>query len=352
MQTPAYGTHGPTEPLQPITITRRDVGEEDVAIDIIYAGICHSDIHTARSEWKGTKYPCVPGHEILGRVNKVGSKVTKFKTGDLVGVGCLVNSCRTCDNCKTDEEQFCLNGGIFTYNSTDRDGTTTYGGYSTYVVVTEHFVVKIPETFGKLEGIAPLLCAGITTYSPLRQNQSKVGPGKKVAINGLGGLGHMGVKFAVAMGADVTVLSTSPSKEGDAKKLGAHHFVISKDADAMKAVAGSFDLILDTVSAEHDIAPLIASLKTHGVLSVVGAPPSAFNISPHQLIFGHKTVVGSLIGGIKETQEMIDYCAKHNIVSDVEVISANQINDAYERTMKSDVKYRFVIDIKTLKPSA
>jgi uncharacterized zinc-type alcohol dehydrogenase-like protein len=348
MQTLAYGVDNPQDKFHPMHITRRNTGDHDVGIDILYCGICHSDIHTARNEWSGTKYPVVPGHEILGRITKVGSKVTKFKEGDLAGVGCFVDSCRDCDQCKTHEEQFCAQGVSFTYNGTERDKKTpTYGGYSTYVVVDQDYVYRVPEKFTNLAGVAPLLCAGITTYSPLRAHQSKVGPGKRVGIVGLGGLGHMGVKFAASMGAQVTVFSTSPSKEGDAKKLGATHFVISKDENAMKATENSFDLILDTVSATHDVIPYVKALKAHGVYAVVGAPPEPFKVASFNLIFGNKTVYGSLIGGTKETQEMIDYCAEHNIVSEVEVIKADQIEEAYERTLKSDVKYRFVIDIKS-----
>jgi uncharacterized zinc-type alcohol dehydrogenase-like protein len=350
MATAAYGVDSPTGEFHPMTITRRNVGDSDVAIDIIYCGICHSDIHTARNEWSGTKYPVVPGHEIVGKVSSVGSKVSKFKVGDTVGIGCFVDSCRECENCKHHEEQFCSKGPSFTYNGTESDKKTpTYGGYSNYIVVNEGYVINIPTKFTHLEGVAPLLCAGITTYSPLNAHKDKVGPGKKVGIVGLGGLGHMGVKFAASMGAEVTVFSTSPSKEQDAKKLGAQHFVISKDQSAMDAVANTFDLILDTVSAKHDLIPYVKALKAHGVVAVVGAPPEPFAVASMNLIFGNKTIYGSLIGGIKETQEMIDYCAKHDIVSDVEVISVDKLHEAYERTMKSDVKYRFVIDIKSLK---
>lgn len=350
MQTFAYGVESATDKLHPIEITRRNVGDNDVHLEVIYCGICHSDIHQARNEWGGSKYPMVPGHEILGRVVNVGSKVTKFKKGELGGIGCFVDSCRECELCKGHEENMCVKGCALTYNSTEMDKKTpTYGGYSTQIVADEHYIVKVPEKFTKLEGVAPLFCAGITTFSPLRAHQNKVGPGKKVGIVGLGGLGHMGVKFAVSMGADVTVFSTSPSKEGDAKKLGAQHFVISKDEKAMAAVAATFDLILDTVSAKHEVAPYITALKPHGVYAVVGAPPEPFPVNAFGIILGNKTIYGSGIGGIKETQEMIDYCAEHNIVSDVEVINADKLDEAYERTIKSDVKYRFVLDINSLK---
>jgi len=336
--------------FHPHEITRRAVGDHDVEIDILYCGICHSDIHQAKNEWGSSKYPMVPGHEIIGKVAHVGSKVTHFKKGELAGIGCMVDSCRVCDQCKHHEEQFCEKGGAFTYNSTEMDKKTpTYGGYSQRIVVDQSFVIKVSDKFKKLDGVAPLLCAGITTFSPLHAHKSRVGPGKKVGIIGLGGLGHMGVKFAVSMGADVTVFSTSPSKEGDAKKLGAQHFVVSKDEKAMKALINTFDFFLDTVSAKHEIAPYINMLKTHGVFALVGAPAEPFALPGFPLIMQNKTITGSLIGGIKETQEMMDYCAEHNIVSEVEVIGFDKLEEAYDRTLKSDVKYRFVLDVATLK---
>jgi len=350
MQTKAYAIDDPKGKFHPTEIKRREVGDSDVHIDITYAGICHSDIHNARNEWGGAKYPMVPGHEIVGKVVKVGSKVTKFKSGDIVGIGCFVDSCRECENCKNHEEQFCANGSALTYNSTEMDKKTpTYGGYSTQIVVDHDYVIKIHEKLTKLEGVAPLLCAGITTFSPLHRFKDHVEKGKKVGIVGLGGLGHMGVKIAAAMGADVTVFSTSASKEEDAKRLGAKHFVVSKDEKAMKEAAGTFDLILDTVSAKHPISGYISALKTHGVFAIVGAPPEPFELSSFALIGGNKTMSGSLIGGIKETQEMIDFCGEHGIYSDVEVINADKIDEAFDRIVKQDVKYRFVIDIESIR---
>lgn len=349
MTTLAYAVDGPQGKFHTWEITRRPVGDLDVKLEILYAGICHSDIHQAKNEWGNSKYPMVPGHEILGKVCEVGSKVTKFKVGDLAGIGCMVDACRECKQCKIHQEQFCVKGNAGTYNSFEMDKKTiTYGGYSTHYVCTESFVIRIPDKFSSLEGIAPLLCAGITTYSPLKAYQSHVAPGKKVGIIGLGGLGHMGVKFAVAMGAEVTVFSTTATKEADAKKLGAHHFVVTKGENAFKDVT-DFDLILDTVSAKHDLVPFINALGVHGVLAIVGAPPEPYTIHGAPLIFGNRTIVGSLIGGIKETQEMIDFCAEKNIVSDVEVIKMEQVDEAYERTIKSDVKYRFVIDVTQFK---
>jgi uncharacterized zinc-type alcohol dehydrogenase-like protein len=292
----------------------------------------------------------VPGHEILGRVVKVGAKVTNFKAGDLAGIGCLVDSCRECKNCKNSHNNVCSTGAAMTYNGFEMDKKTpTYGGYSTQIVVDHDHVIKVPSSLTKLEAVAPLFCAGITTFSPMRRYQDKVTKGTKVAIVGLGGLGHMGVKFAASMGAEVTVLSTSISKEKDAKALGAHHFVVSKDIDAMKKLNGTFDFILDTVSADHDIQILVDSLATFGVIVLVGAPSKPFTMSAFSLLMQNKTIAGSLIGGIKETQEMIDYCGAHGIVSEVEVIPVQKVEEAYERTLKADVKYRFVIDINTLK---
>lgn len=342
----AFATQSATSSLEPWSLNRREPTSNDVQIDILYCGVCHSDLHTARNEWGGTVYPCVPGHEIVGRVINVGSDVKKYKAGDLVGVGCLVDSCRHCENCKQGLEQFCLNGMVGTYNGKDKhSGGNTYGGYSKQIVVHEDFVLSISDK-QPLEGIAPLLCAGITTYSPLRH--WKVGKGDKVGVVGLGGLGHMGVKLAASFGAEVTVLSHSASKEVDAKKLGAHNFVLTKDENQLKKVHGYFDFILDTVSAEHDYGIYLNLLKTDGKMVCVGAPPSPAQIHVFSLIMGRKTLAGSLIGGLPETQEMLDYCAANNIVSDVEVINIKDINESYERMLKGDVKYRFVIDMATL----
>lgn len=344
--TKAYAALSASTPVIPHTIQRRDCKPHDVQIEILYCGVCHSDLHTARNEWGGTVYPCVPGHEIVGRVTKVGSQVTKFKTGDLAGVGCLVDSCRECDNCKDGLEQYCSNGMVGTYNGQEKDGSgNTYGGYSKSITSHEDFVLHISDKL-PLDGVAPLLCAGITTYSPLRH--WKVGKGTKVGVLGLGGLGHMGVKLAVSMGAEVTMLSHTAAKETDAKRLGAHKFVLTSDEEQLKKVTGYFDFILDTVSAEHDYNFYLGLLNTNGVMVCVGAPPSPAVVPAFNLIFGRKSLAGSLIGGIPETQEMLDYCAAHNIVSDVEVIAIKDINTAYERMLKGDVRYRFVIDMATL----
>ncbi|MGZ8559761.1 MAG: NAD(P)-dependent alcohol dehydrogenase [Chitinophagaceae bacterium] len=344
--TKAYAAQNATASLLPFNIERRTPKPQDIKIEILYCGVCHSDLHTARNEWGNTVYPCVPGHEIVGRVTAVGEQVKNFKVGDLAGVGCLVDSCRECDNCKDGLEQYCSKGMVGTYNGMEKDGSgNTYGGYSKAIVVHEDFVLHIPNNL-PLEGVAPLLCAGITTYSPLRH--WKVGKGHKVGILGLGGLGHMGVKIAAALGAEVTMLSHSPSKEKDAKKLGAAHFVLTSDKEQVKKVMGSFDFILDTVSADHDYNFYLGLLSTNGVMVCVGAPPTPAQIPAINLIFGRKSVAGSLIGGIPETQEMLDFCAKHNIVSDVEVIAIRDINEAYERMLKGDVRYRFVIDMATL----
>lgn len=344
--TKAYAAQSKTSPLAPFSFDRRAPGAKDVAIDIKFCGICHSDVHQVRDEWGGSLYPMVPGHEIVGHVTSVGKDVTKFKVGDTVGVGCMVDSCRTCVNCKDGEEQFCLEGMTATYNSRERDGETlAQGGYSQQIVVDEDFVLKITSK-ADLAAIAPLLCAGITTYSPLKR--WKAGPGKKVGIVGLGGLGHMGVKIAVAMGADVTVFTTSASKIDDAKKLGAHHVILSKDSKQMEGAANTFDFILDTVSADHDINAYLNLLKRDGTLTQVGLPSNPVAISLFPLVMKRINFSGSLIGGIKETQEMLDFCAKHDIVSEIELIRADQINEAYERLLKSDVKYRFVIDTATL----
>jgi alcohol dehydrogenase (NADP+) len=344
--TKTYAAQDAATPLAPWTINRRDPKPHDVDIQILYCGVCHSDLHTARNEWHGTVYPCVPGHEIVGKITAVGSHVKKFKVGDLAGVGCLVDSCRECDNCKEGLEQFCANGMVGTYNGNEKDGSgNTYGGYSKSIVVHEDFVLHISDKL-PLEAVAPLLCAGITTYSPLRH--WKIGKGHKVAVLGLGGLGHMGVKLAVSMEADVTMLSHTASKEKDAQRLGAHHFVLTSDAEQIKKVMGSFDFILDTVSADHDYNFYLGLLRTNGVMVCVGAPPSPAQVPAFNLIFGRKSLAGSLIGGIPETQEMLDYCAEHNIVSDVELIAMKDINEAYERMLKGDVRYRFVIDMATL----
>jgi uncharacterized zinc-type alcohol dehydrogenase-like protein len=343
----AYAAQTKTSPLTPFNFERREVGAHDVQIEILYCGVCHSDIHQVRDEWGGSIYPMVPGHEIVGRISKVGSAVVRFAVGDLAGVGCFVDSCRECANCKAGIEQYCDGGMVGTYNGYERDGKTpTYGGYSTKIVVDENYTLKVSNKLA-LEGVAPLLCAGITTYSPLRF--TKVGKGHKVAVLGLGGLGHMGVKFAASFGAEVTMLSTSKSKEADAKRLGAHHFVLTSDEQQIKKVTNTFDFILNTVSAPHDYAAYLRLLKTNGTMIIVGAPPTPMEVPAFNLISKRKSILGSMIGGIAETQEMLDYCAEHNIVSDVEVIKMPYVNDAYERMLKNDVKYRFVIDIASLK---
>jgi len=350
IQTSAYAATNPKASLAPFSFERRDVGENDVHIEILFCGICHSDIHQVRDEWGGSIYPMVPGHEIVGRVVKVGANVTKVKEGDFAGVGCMVDSCRHCVNCKNDEEQFCEVHCSLTYNSTEQDQSTpTYGGYSDSIVADEAFVLKIDES-QPLEKVAPLLCAGITTYSPLRRFNVK--EGSKVGIVGLGGLGHMGVKLAASMGADVTVFSTSPNKEKDARELGAQHFVVSKNEEEMKAVAGQFDFILDTVAADHDLNAYIKLLKLDGALVLVGIPGKPAEVLAPLLVMQRRTLTGSAIGGIAETQEMLDYCAAHNITSDVEVIQIQDVNEAYERTIKGDVHYRFVIDMASLKTAA
>lgn len=348
-QAKAYAVENAQAPFEPMSIPRRDNTDTDVQIQILYCGICHSDLHTARDEWNAimpTTYPCVPGHEIVGRVTSVGSKVSNFKVGDTVGVGCLVDADHACPSCQAKLEQFCPNS-VFTYNGPDKHGTApvTYGGYSESIVVDEQMVLRIPENL-ELSAAAPLLCAGITTYSPLKR--ANVGPGKKVGVVGLGGLGHMGVKLAVAMGAEVTVFTTSPSKADDAKRLGAHNVVLSKDADQMSAVAGTFDFILDCVSADHDINAYLQLLTLDGELTLVGAPEKPLQVSAFALLFGRKRLSGSLIGGIEETQEMLDFCGKHGITADVEVIPIQNLNEAYERMLKGDVKYRFSIDMASI----
>ena len=339
----AYATTSASSPLAPFSISRRKPAAKDVAIEILYSGICHSDVHQARNEWGNSIYPMVPGHEIVGRVTAIGDAVTKFKVGDLAGIGCIVDSCRSCPSCKNNEEQFCEGGMVGTYNSIGKDGEPTYGGYSTSIVTDENYVLHVPENLD-IKGVAPLLCAGITTYSPIMAWNVK--PGQQVAIVGLGGLGHMGVKFAVALGAEVTVISTSDNKKEDAKRLGAHNFVNSKNPGEVEAVRGKFDFILNTVSAPHSYDAMMQLVKTGGAMVLVGAPPEPSQIAGFSLIMGKKKLAGSLIGGIKETQEMLDFCGKHNITSDVEIIKMNYINEAYERMMRSDVKYRFVVDVK------
>jgi alcohol dehydrogenase (NADP+) len=344
--TRSYAAQSAEASLAAWTIQRRVPKPHDVQIEILYCGVCHSDLHTARNEWGGTIYPCVPGHEIVGRVTAVGDHVKKFKVGDTAGVGCLVDSCRDCDNCKEGLEQYCSNGWVGTYNGKEKDGSGhTLGGYSKSIVVHEDFVLHISDKL-LLEAVAPLLCAGITTYSPLRH--WKIGKGHKVAVLGLGGLGHMGVKLAASMGAEVTMLSHSPAKEADAKRLGAQQFILTTDAEQVKKVNGYFDFILDTVSAVHDYNFYLSLLKTDGVMVCVGVPPEPAQIPAINLIMSRKSFAGSLIGGLPETQEMLDYCAEHNIVSDVEVIAMKDINEAYERMLKGDVRYRFVIDMATL----
>lgn len=347
MQTKAYAAQNATTPLAPFSFERRNLGNDDVQIEILYCGVCHSDLHTVRSEWGSATYPCVPGHEIVGRVVKVGKDVNKFKEGDTVGVGCMVDSCRTCANCKDNLEQFCEKGTIFTYNSPDKHtGGITYGGYSESIVVDKEFVLKIPKNLD-LAATAPLLCAGITTYSPLRYHN--VTKGQKVGVVGLGGLGHMGVKLAKALGAHVVVFTTSPSKVEDALRLGADEVVNSKNEDEMQKHLNSFHFILDTVSAQHDINAYLLMLRRDGNLTQVGVPPDPLLLSVGSLIFGRRSMSGSLIGGIKETQEMLDFCGKHNVTADIELIPIQNINEAYDRLVKSDVKYRFVIDMASLK---
>ena len=344
----AYGTQAADAPLKQMNIDRREVLEKDIEIEILYCGVCHSDLHTARNDWGFTAYPAVPGHEIVGKVTKVGSGVNKIKVGDFAAVGCLVDSCRECDNCKNDLEQFCSNGMVGTYNGKDKHlGHQTYGGYSEKVVVDEHFVLKVPANLN-LAAVAPLLCAGITTWSPLRH--WAVGKGSKVAVIGLGGLGHMAIKLAKGLGAEVTLFSRTSGKTKDALELGADAVVISTDADQMTSVKGKFDLIIDTVPYVHDVNPYIATLGINGTLVLVGylgGLDPILNTVP--LILGRKSVAGSLIGGIAETQEMLDFCGEHNIVSEIELINMQDINEAYERMLKSDVRYRFVIDMASLK---
>jgi uncharacterized zinc-type alcohol dehydrogenase-like protein len=344
--TKGYAAMTATSPLEPFSFERRDPKEHDVVIDIKFAGICHSDIHTVRNEWGGAVYPIVPGHEIAGVVTKVGSKVSKYKVGDHVGVGCFVDSCRSCPSCEMHYEQFCQKQAAFTYNGTEMDRKTpTQGGYSDKIVVDENYVLKIPSNL-PLDAAAPLLCAGITLYSPLRHWNA--GPGKKVAIVGMGGLGHMGVQLAHAMGAEVTVLSQSLKKQEDGKQLGADHFYATSNPETFSKLAGAFDLIINTVSDGIDWNAYLGLLKMDGSMVQVGVPEKAVPVHAFSLLFGRKSLSGSLIGGIKETQEMLDFCSKHNITSKIEKISMNQVNEAYTRILKSDVRYRFVIDTSTL----
>ena len=344
-----YAAHDPSTPLAPYSFTRRDVGPNDIKIDILYCGVCHSDLHTARNEWNNTLFPSVPGHEIVGRVTAVGDAVSRFKVGDIAGVGCLVDSCRTCSSCGEGLEQYCENGFTGTYNGPAfGGGENTLGGYSDNIVVDQHFVLRISHNEASLAAVAPLLCAGITTYSPLRQ--WKVGPGQKVGVVGLGGLGHMAVKIANAMGAHVVLFTTSPDKKEDALRLGASEVVVSKNRDEMAAHLNSFDFILNTVAAPHNLDAFVALLKRDATMTLVGAPASPHpSPSVFGLIFKRRRIAGSLIGGIAETQEMLDFCAEHNIVSEIEMIDIQTINEAYERMLKSDVKYRFVIDMASLK---
>ncbi|MDM1073299.1 NAD(P)-dependent alcohol dehydrogenase [Empedobacter brevis] len=349
MNTKVYAAFNETDALGPHTIERRQLSPKDIFIDIEYCGVCHSDIHTAKGDWGKPNYPVVPGHEIIGRVKEIGAEVTKFKVGDLVGVGCMVESCQHCHSCDEGLEQYCENGFTGTYNSKNsKYGGVTYGGYSENVVVEEDFVLHVPENID-VKAAAPLLCAGITTWSPLRH--WKVKAGDKVGVIGLGGLGHMGVKFAKAMGAHVVMITTSESKGEDAKKLGADEVLISKDADQMKAHQNTFDFLLNTIPVKHDVNPYLALLKLDKTMCMVGAIEPLDAVHGGLLIMKRRNLAGSLIGGIKETQEMLDFCGEHNIVSDIEMIDIQNINTAYERMMKSDVKYRFVIDIKSLKES-
>ncbi|XXT25251.1 NAD(P)-dependent alcohol dehydrogenase [Sorangium sp. So ce429] len=346
LKTPAYAAVSPKEPLRPFTIERRDPGPHDVLIEILFCGVCHSDIHQVRDEWGGAIFPMVPGHEIVGRVKHVGDQVTKLKVGELAGVGCFVDSCRACEPCLGSTEQFCERGMAPTYNGTEMDRKTpTQGGYSSQIVVAEHYALKIPAGLDPA-GAAPLLCAGITTYSPLRQWNCK--RGDRVGVVGLGGLGHMAVKLAASMGAEVTVLSTSRAKEADARRMGASAFEVTKDEATFQKLAGRFNLLIDTISAPHDYNAYLGMLRPHGAMVLVGVPPEATPVAAFSLITGNRRLAGSMIGGIAETQEMLDYCAEHKIVSDIEIIPVQQINAAYERMVRGDVRYRFVIDSASL----
>lgn len=350
-KTKAYAAKDTSGKLAPFELMRREVGPQDIQIEILYCGICHTDLHYIKNEWKNTQYPVVPGHEILGRITAIGKEVKGFKVGDLAAVGCMVDSCGTCSSCKESLEQYCEVGSTFTYNAQDKKNNAwTYGGYSAQIVVDEKFVLHVPKEFTEKElpAVAPLLCAGITTYSPLRHWGVK--KGSKVGVVGLGGLGHMAIKLAHAMGAEVVLFTTSPGKTEDAKKLGANDVVLSKDPEAMKKYQNKLDFIIDTVAFSHDLNPYLLQLKREGVLCLVGAPEHPHPVlNPTNLIFRRKAVAGSLIGGIKETQEMLDFCAKNHITSDIEMIKINQINEAFDRLSKNDVKYRFVIDMASLK---
>jgi uncharacterized zinc-type alcohol dehydrogenase-like protein len=346
MKAAAFAASSATSPLAPLTIERRDVGPTDVAIEIAYCGVCHTDLHQARNEWHVTTYPCVPGHEIVGRVSKVGSAVTKLSVGDLAGVGCMIGSCRECASCTSGLEQYCTKGPVYTYGSEDKiSGGQTYGGYSSSVVVDEAFALRIPNNLDPA-AVAPLLCAGITTYSPLRH--WKVSPGQKVGVVGVGGLGHLGIRFARAFGAHVVAFTTSQRKVEDALRLGAHEVVVSTDAAQMQKHAGSFAFILDCVSGEHDVNAYLSLLQLDGTLTLVGVPEKPLPIAAFSVIMGRRSFSGSGMGGIAETQEMLDFCSTHGIVSDIEMIRMAQINDAYERLVRGDVRYRFVIDMSSL----
>jgi uncharacterized zinc-type alcohol dehydrogenase-like protein len=345
-KTSGYAALDSKSPIVPFTFTRRALGPYDILIEIDYCGVCHSDIHQARNEWGGSIYPMVPGHEIVGHVTKVGSQVTKFKSGDIAGVGCLVDSCRTCPDCLDGHQQFCENGSVGTYNGTEKNGERTFGGYSSCIVLNENYALKIPAHL-TLANVAPLLCAGITTYSPLCH--WKVGPGQKVGVVGLGGLGHMALKFAHSFGATVTVFSRSLAKKEDALKLGASEIIVTSNPEALlMSHSRKFDFIIDTVSASHDLNLYLQLLKANGVMVLVGLPEIPPTIEVGNLIFGRKSLAGSLIGGITETQKMLDYCGKHNITSDVEIIHPKKVNEAFERVLKGDVKYRFVLDMKAV----
>ena len=346
IDTNGYAAFDSKSPLRPYAFQRRDVGPSDVQLDILFCGVCHSDLHQVRNEWGNSSYPMVPGHEMIGRVVKVGPAVTKFKVGDTAGVGCFVGSCGQCKACKRGLEQYCEKGPIGSYNGKEADGSATQGGYSTRIVVSEKFTLKVAAG-ANLDAVAPLLCAGITTWSPLRH--WKAGKGTKVAINGLGGLGHMGVKLANALGAEVTLFSTSEKKKADAKRLGAHDFVVSTDAGAMSRAAGRFDLILDTVSAPHDLGALTNTLALDGTIVLLGVPPAPYALGAFSVIPNRRSIAGSLVGGIAETQEMLDFCAANKVTADVETIKIQDIEKSYERMLKGDVRYRFSIDLASLR---
>jgi uncharacterized zinc-type alcohol dehydrogenase-like protein len=347
LDTKAYAAFDSTSPLRPFSFQRREPGEHDVLIHILHCGVCHSDVHQVRNEWQSSTYPMVPGHEIVGRVERVGAKVKGFKPGDLAGVGCFVDSCRTCPSCEKGLEQYCENGWVGTYNSVERDGKTpTYGGYSTQIVVDERFVLRVSDK-QPLAGVAPLLCAGITTWSPLRH--WKVGKGSRLAVLGLGGLGHMAVKLGAALGAEVTLISSSPKKKADALRLGAHEFLLGADDAAMSKAANRFDLLIDTVSAPHELARYASLLRTDGTMVLLGVPDKPADLPAFPLIMRRRSIAGSLVGGIPETQEMLDFCAEHGIVSEIESIPIQEIDHAYDRMVKNDVRYRFVIDLASLR---